>query len=68
MFKNKEYYTYDDLGFKNHGVIHWEPLISVTNGTFELKFPHYNQKVVKLKIEGMKKNGELISEIITLNL
>lgn len=67
-FKNKEYYTYDDLGFKNHGVIHWEPLISVTNGTFELKFPHYNQKVVKLKIEGMTKNGELISEIITLNL
>jgi hypothetical protein len=49
-------------------VIHWEPLISVTNGTFELKFPHYNQKVVKLKIEGMTKNGELISEIITLNL
>lgn len=67
-FKNKEYYTYDDLGFKNHGVIHWEPLINVTNGNFELKFPHYNQKVVKLKIEGMTKNGELISEIITLNL
>lgn len=67
-FKNKEYYTYSDLGFKNHGVIHWEPNLRIENGVFEIKFPHYNQNSVRLKIEGMTKNGQLISEIITLSL
>lgn len=64
---NPKYTSYSDEGFKNFGNIHWEPYVeSDENGLFTFAIPNYYQKTVKIVIEGIGTNGELISEIKTI--
>lgn len=49
--------------------MHWKPSIAVDEkGIFEITFPDYKQKSVKLFIEGMDLDGKLISDTITVQM
>lgn len=68
-FKNPPYASTDDEGFKKFGLIDWIPNILTNEGeTFTFSIPNKNQKKVKLLIEGFSSDGQLISEIKTINL
>lgn len=67
-FKNPDYLDYD-AGFINYGTINWIPNVETDeNGAFTFSIPNYNQKSIKIKIEGIGSNGELISEEKILHL
>jgi len=68
-FTNPKYTSFTDEGFKNFGTIHWEPYIETDeNGLFSFTIPNYNQKTVKIIIEGIASDGQLISEIKTIEI
>lgn len=68
-FKNPEYSSYSDKGFQTFGTIHWEPNISTDqNGEFRLSFPNFHQQKVKVFIEGIDSQGNVLSEIQTITL
>lgn len=68
-FKNVQYASTSDAGFRNFGLMDWIPRI-ITNETnnFTFKFPTYGQKKARLLIEGFSADGKLISEIRTIDL
>ncbi|MEO4004432.1 hypothetical protein [Flavobacterium sp. CAU 1735] len=67
-FKNPYYQDYDE-GFINYGTINWIPDVRTDqNGDFLFSIPNYNQKSIKVKIEGIGSDGELISEEKTIQL
>jgi len=62
-FKNPKYTSYTNEGFINFGTIHWEPYVETDeNGMFKFSIPNYYQKSVKVIIEGIATDGQLISE------
>lgn len=66
-YNNPKYTSFSDEGFKNFGNIHWEPYVETDeNGLFTFAIPNYYQKTVKVIIEGIGTNGEMISEIKTI--
>ena len=68
-FKNSDYAITSDKGFQNFGVINWIPsIITQENGEFKFSIPNMDQKKVKLLIEGFSADGNLISEIRTIEL
>lgn len=68
-FKNSNYTSTENKGFKNFGVIHWIPsILTQDNGNFKFQIPNMNQKSVKIVIEGFSADGKLISEIRTISL
>ncbi len=68
-FKNPKYTSHTDEGFINFGTIHWEPYVETDeNGQFSFSIPNYNQKTVKIIIEGIASDGQLISEIKTIEI
>jgi len=68
-YANPKYTSYSDDGFKNFGNIHWEPYVETDeNGMFRFSIPNYNQKTVKVVIEGIGTDGQLVSEIKTIEI
>lgn len=62
-FQNPKYASFNDDGFKKFGTIHWEPKIVIDqNGNFNFSIPNYYQESVKVIIEGISSNGQLLSE------
>lgn len=66
-FYNPRYAFYSTSTYKKHGVIHWvsDKIIKNEQG---LKIPDYNQESVTFFIEGMSDTGDLISEIISIDV
>lgn len=61
-FKNPDYLDYD-AGFINYGTISWLPEVRTDqNGNFSFTIPNYSQESIRIKIEGIGSDGELISE------
>lgn len=68
-FYKPKYITYESNFFNDYGVIEWFPNKSVDeNGTISFKISNQSGPDIKLFIEGTTNNGDLISEVITLNL
>jgi len=68
-YRNPEYTSYTDEGFKNFGNIHWDPGIETDkNGVFTFSIPNYDQKSIKVIIEGIGTDGQLISETKTIEI
>lgn len=71
---NKKYYTpeytsYSSKFFKEYGSIHWEPNLTFgQDGTGEFKIFNSLQSEIKLFIEGMNTQGQLISKELELKL
>lgn len=62
-FSNPKYINFADKGFKDFGTIHWEPYVDTDeNGNFEFSIPNFYQKTVKIIIEGIATDGQIISE------
>jgi len=67
-FKNPDYLNYD-TGFVNYGTIAWFPEVKTDpNGNFFFVIPDCKQERIRVKIEGIGPNGELISEEKTISL
>lgn len=55
--------------FKSYGAIHWESYIELDEkDSFKIKFPRLDQKEVKVYIQGITKDGSLVSYEKILNL
>ncbi|WP_421824677.1 hypothetical protein [Flagellimonas oceanensis] len=68
-FYNPEFTSFTDTAFQNFGLIHWEPWIWIDeDDSYTLKIPNYGFDNLKLVIEGMGKNGNVLSEIRVLNV
>ncbi|HEX8268941.1 MAG TPA: hypothetical protein VF581_03535 [Flavobacterium sp.] len=68
-YENVKYQNYNGAEFKNFGVIGWLPMIETTDtGAFRFSVPNLAQKNIRLQIEGIASNGDLISETITVNV
>jgi len=68
-YQNPKYDSMQDEGFKTLGTIDWKPFVPTDeNGNFTFTIPNFYQKSIKIIIEGMSANGEMISEIKTLNI
>lgn len=68
-FKNISYTSTDSRGFQNFGILNWIPsIMTQDNGEFSFVIPNMNQKKVKILIEGFSADGNLISEIRTIDL
>lgn len=53
--------------YEKYGVVHWFSDVFIKN-TETLKIPDYKQDAVKLFIEGMSDTGDLISEVISIDV
>lgn len=63
-FINSDYISKSNKSFENFGLIYWIPnLLTDENGNYKFTFPNEGIKKVKLKIEGITNEGEIISEI-----
>jgi|GEM_PF-433298 len=68
-YQNPKYDNMRDEGFQKFGTIDWKPFVATNeNGEFSFTIPNFYQKSVKIIIEGMSAEGEMISEIKTLNI
>jgi hypothetical protein len=68
-FKNADYSSASSEGFVKYGVINWTPtLLTDEKNTFLIEVPNYNQKTVKVIIEGFTYDGKLISETQIIDL
>jgi len=68
-YQNPKYDNMRDEGFQKFGTIDWKPFVTTNeNGEFTFTIPNFYQKSVKIIIEGMSADGEMISEIKTLNI
>ncbi len=66
-FKNPKYNSTHDDGFLKFGTIHWIPSINTNEkGEFNFSIPNLNQKTIKVIIEGISSEGDLISMTKTL--
>ncbi|SFA76781.1 hypothetical protein SAMN05660845_0446 [Flavobacterium swingsii] len=69
QFENPKYNNVNDKGFKNFGTIYWNPkVLTNESGQFHFSFPNLFQKSVKIIIEGISSDGEMISEIKILDI
>jgi len=67
-FYNPEYFAYDDA-FLSYGTVHWEPEVLLSKeATHSFKVFNTNTEEVNLYIEGMGKNGKLVSIIKSLKI
>lgn len=68
-YQNPKYDNMTDEGFQKLGTIDWNPFVPTDkNGNFSFTIPNFYQKSIKIIIEGMSADGEMISEIKTLNI
>ncbi|HSD13919.1 MAG TPA: hypothetical protein VLB74_04665, partial [Flavobacterium sp.] len=63
QFVNPKYTSFTNEGFLDFGTIHWEPYVETDeNGIFKFAIPNYYVKSVKVVIEGISSDGQIISE------
>ena len=63
QFKNPKYSNYYDDGFKKFGTISFKQAILIDeNGNFKFSVPNYYKEGLKILIEGISSEGQLISE------
>lgn len=68
-YQNPKYASVKDQGFMQLGTIDWKPLVETdAKGTFHFSIPNLNQKSVRVIVEGMSADGQMVSEILTLDL
>lgn len=61
-FQNPKYDNVKDIGFKSYGTIDWKQnIITDENGNFIFSIPNLYQSNVKIIIEGINNEGQLIS-------
>lgn len=59
------YVSYDIQPFKNYGIIHWEPNVTLKKGSnFEFKTVNTGLKKTSFYIEGISNDGLLFSQVI----
>ncbi|WP_299834512.1 hypothetical protein [uncultured Tenacibaculum sp.] len=66
-FYQPKYASTQSKIFKNYGTLYWNPNITLEPNvnTLDFKIPHLNQKDIKIFIEGIGANGELIHQVKT---
>ncbi|MFP4846570.1 hypothetical protein [Winogradskyella sp. PE311] len=64
-FYAPKYGSYETNFFKEYGVIDWKPNVKVINNFIELKVVNHNQPI-KLFVEGIVNNSQLVSKEVTL--
>jgi hypothetical protein len=67
-YENPDYASTTNEGFKKYGTIGWIPLIDYSKKTIIIDIPNWNQKEIKLQIEGIAEDGTFISEIKTIRI
>ena len=68
-FENSNYNSTLSQGFLYYGVINWIPtLLTDQKNSSQIDVPNFNQKKIKIIIEGFTYNGELISETQIIDL
>lgn len=68
-FRNTEYASLNDIGFKKFGLVTWEPyILTDEGGNFKFRPNNNVPNTVKVLIEGFSANGKLISEIRTVSI
>ena len=68
-FYTPKYTTFQSTTFEHLGVIHWEPEVTITqNGMASFNILDTGKDEVVLFIEGMSKDGQLVSFSKVLNL
>lgn len=68
-FVTPKYTSFRDNGFQAYGTINWIPKVATdTNGTFKFAIPNLYQAKVKVIIEGISSDGQIICEIKTLEI
>lgn len=68
-FENAGYNATNDIGFLNYGVINWIPtLLTDQLNTTKAEIPNFNQKKIKVIIEGFTFDGQIISDTQLIDL
>ena len=68
-YQNPKYDNVRGPGFLQFGTIDWKPIVETDQkGTFHFSIPNLFQKSVRVIIEGLSANGEMVSESLLLNL
>ena len=67
-YYSPKYTNYSSEPYKKFGTVHWIPSVRSINHSISIMIPDYGLDNVKLFIEGMNPDGNLISKIITVNL
>jgi hypothetical protein len=67
-FQNPDYASTTNEGFKKYGTIGWIPLVDYSKKAILIEIPNWNQKEIKLQIEGIAEDGTFISEIKTISI
>lgn len=68
-FYTPRYVMYDIKSFRDNGVIHWEPNATVHSGeAFEMTTVNTGLKDISFYVEGISNKGDLISQIVRLNV
>jgi hypothetical protein len=68
-FENPSYNATSTEGFIKYGVVNWIPTVLTDDkNAFEIDVPNYNQKKVKVIIEGFTYDGQFISETQVVDL
>lgn len=66
-YKTPNYTNFSNEGFLNYGTINWIPRVQTDeNGNFKFAFPNLYQSSVKIIIEGISSDGQVISEVKTI--
>jgi len=65
-FYTPKYFSYNTDTFKDYGIIHWEPFVTLKNlEAFNMTTINTGLKDVNFYIEGISSEGNLISQKIT---
>lgn len=68
-FKTPNYTSFSNDGFINYGTINWISRVQTDEtGNFKFAFPNLHQSSVKIIIEGISSDGQVLSEIKTITI
>lgn len=67
-YYSPKYTNYSSEPYKKFGTVHWIPSVRSINRSISIMIPDYGLDNVKLFIEGMNPDGNVISKVITVNL
>ncbi|WP_300567493.1 hypothetical protein [Flavobacterium sp.] len=61
-FRNPKYDGLNNQGYKNYGTVFWKPKVMTDeNGRFQFTIPNLYLKALKIMIEGISSDGQIIS-------
>ncbi|AXT19616.1 hypothetical protein D7030_09880 [Flavobacteriaceae bacterium AU392] len=67
-FYTPKYNSFNSPVYKKYGTIHWIPDITLEHETQTIIIPDHEQETIRFYIEGMSDTGDLISEVISINI